>query len=156
MDKYIGTKVIEAEPAIKKGKVVYGVNDPIPKTMEQVEEGYRVRYEDGYVSWSPKNVFEKAYMKIIPNHNLKTSISISQEMVDGFIKKVKCTTLGNKTTLVTVVLVNGFEMIEASTCVDPDNYSEEIGKEICLDRIKNRIWEFLGFMLQTGVNGIKF
>jgi len=31
------------------------------KTMEPVEEGYKVVYEDGYESWSPKDVFEKAY-----------------------------------------------------------------------------------------------
>lgn len=35
--------------------------DAIPKTMEPVEEGYKVVYEDGYESWSPKDVFEKAY-----------------------------------------------------------------------------------------------
>ena len=25
------------------------------------EDGYKVVYEDGYESWSPKDVFEKAY-----------------------------------------------------------------------------------------------
>lgn len=44
MKKYIGTKVIMAEPQEKDGK-----------------EGYKVQYEDGYVSWSPKDVFERAY-----------------------------------------------------------------------------------------------
>ena len=134
MEKYIGTKIIEAEP---------------------VEEGYRVKYQDGYVSWSPKDVFEKAYLKIIPNPNLKTDISISQQMVDDFIKEVHTTTIGNKTTLVRVVLVNGFELIEASACVDKENYSEEIGAEICLGKIKDKVWAYLGFLLQTGANGIK-
>lgn len=27
---------------------------------EETEQGYHVRYEDGYESWSPKDVFEKA------------------------------------------------------------------------------------------------
>lgn len=44
MKKYIGTKIIKAEPE-----------------MEEGVEGYKVVYEDGYVSWSPKDVFEKAY-----------------------------------------------------------------------------------------------
>jgi len=44
MRKYIGTKLIEAEPMQKDGK-----------------DGYRVKYEDGYESWSPADVFEKAY-----------------------------------------------------------------------------------------------
>lgn len=66
MKKYIGTKIIEAEPAYRcmdgSGKVVITTrpeeafpNYPI------VEDGYRVRYPDGYVSWSPKAVFEEAY-----------------------------------------------------------------------------------------------
>ncbi|MFG6386178.1 MAG: DUF2829 domain-containing protein [Muribaculaceae bacterium] len=61
MKKYIGTKVVTATPAIRKGGKVYLPTDEIPKSMEPVEEGYKVIYEDGYESWSPKDVFEKAY-----------------------------------------------------------------------------------------------
>lgn len=61
MKQYIGIKIIKAVPAIKKGGKVYGEGSPIPKTMEKSEEGYKVIYEDGYESWSPKDVFEKAY-----------------------------------------------------------------------------------------------
>ena len=64
MEKYIGTKIIHAEPAIKKGGKVYMVTDAIPRTMEPVQEGYKVVYEDGYESFSPKDVFEKAYRHI--------------------------------------------------------------------------------------------
>lgn len=28
---------------------------------ESTQDGYNVEYEDGYTSWSPKEVFEKAY-----------------------------------------------------------------------------------------------
>lgn len=61
MDKYIGTKIIEAVPAIRKGGKVYEEGWPIPKSMDPTEEGYKVRYPDGYESWSPKDVFEEAY-----------------------------------------------------------------------------------------------
>ena len=61
MKTYIGTKTIKATPAIRKGGKVYLPGDQIPRTMEPVEEGYKVVYEDGYESWSPKDVFEKAY-----------------------------------------------------------------------------------------------
>ena len=27
-------------------------------------DGYKVVYEDGYISWSPKDVFEKAYKEV--------------------------------------------------------------------------------------------
>lgn len=61
MQKYIGTKIIEAVPAIRKGGKVYEEGWPIPKSMGPTEEGYKVRYPDGYESWSPKDVFEEAY-----------------------------------------------------------------------------------------------
>lgn len=138
MDKYIDTKIIAAE-----------------RQMHDSKEGYKVVYPDGYESWSPKDAFEKAYLKIIPNRTLKSSVSISQQMVDDFIQSINVDTLGTKTTVVQTILVNGFEITETCACVDPDNYSEEIGKEICLDKIKDMIWAYLGFLLQTGVNGIK-
>jgi hypothetical protein len=42
---YYGTKRVEAWPQEKDGK-----------------PGYAVQYADGYISWSPKVVFEAAYM----------------------------------------------------------------------------------------------
>lgn len=97
---------------------------------------------------------QKNLLKIIPNPRLtKTDISISQEMVNNFIKDVKVSTIGDKTTLVRVTLVNGFEIIESSACVDKENYSEKIGGEVCLDKIKDKVWMLLGFLLQTAVGG---
>ena len=121
---------------------------------DEEKEGYMVTYPDGYVSWSSKEVFENAYMKIHPNPKLPSAISVGPQMVDDFIKEVHTSTIGDKTTLVRVVLNNGFEIIEASACVDPDNYSEEIGREICLEKIKDKVWGYLGFLLQSGVGGL--
>lgn len=64
MKTYIGTKIIEAIPAIRTGGKVYDENELIPRSMELVEEGYKVRYQDGYESFSPKDVFEEAYRPI--------------------------------------------------------------------------------------------
>lgn len=138
MKNYMGFKLIKAEPMEKDGKA-----------------GYRVVYADGYESWSPADVFEKAYMEVTGNDALKSKVSISQQMVDDFIKGVEVQTIGDKTTLVHVTLANGFTITEASSCVDPENYSVEIGAEICMEHIKNKVWELLGFLLQTAVNGVK-
>ena len=61
MQKYIGTKIVEAEPAIRKGGKVYGKDWPLPDILEPEEDGYKVFYPDGYESFSPKDVFEEAY-----------------------------------------------------------------------------------------------
>lgn len=52
--KYYGTKLIEAWPQSQEDK-----------DSGKVKEGYAVKYEDGYISWSPKEVFEKAYQPLI-------------------------------------------------------------------------------------------
>jgi hypothetical protein len=47
MKQYIGVKWIKATPLDKDG-----------------QPGYEVEYEGGYRSWSPKDVFEKAYWEV--------------------------------------------------------------------------------------------
>lgn len=55
------------------------------------------------------------------------------------------------TTIVVAILPNNFIIVESSGCVNPDNYSEEIGKNICLDKIKKKIWELEGYALQDRI-----
>ena len=155
MKTYIGTKIIEAIPAIRKGGKVYDANELIPRSMEPVEEGYKVRYSDGYESFSPKDVFERFYLELTVNPELRTKKpSISQKMVDDFIVAQEVSTLGDKVTVVRATLRNGFELVESSACVSPENYDEKMGAEICMEKIKDKVWFLLGFLLQTGVNGL--
>lgn len=144
---YIGCKQVEAWPQEKDGQA-----------------GYGVKYPDGYVSWSPKDVFERAYLPMgeknspfgtMPFVPIANADTITQRMVDAFIREIESWSSNHKTTIVSATLVNGFEIVEASSCVDPANYSHEIGKEICLQRIKSRVWQLLGFLLQTARNGVK-
>ena len=58
-------------------------------------------------------------------------------------------------TVVTVRMRNGFTLRESTTCVDPKNYDERIGVEICLKRIEEKIWWLLGYELQNGLSDIK-
>jgi hypothetical protein len=59
---YIGVKVIEAAP-MSLGEYNNKYNKVVPIT--DGEEGYVVMYPDGYISWSPKKVFESAYREIL-------------------------------------------------------------------------------------------
>jgi hypothetical protein len=155
MKKYIGTKLIEAEKAYRvDGKVVTLAEDRVPCGSE-VERGYKVRYADGYESFSPAEVFERAYLPLEVNGMLKTAApSISAEMVERFIDHHETVTMGGKTTVVRAVLKNGFEIVESSSCVSAENYDEKLGEGICMERIRNKIWELLGFLLQTAVGGV--
>ena len=60
MKKYIGTKMIEAGEMNRGDYNEYrGWTAPADENPE--DEGYLVRYSDGYESWSPKKQFEEAY-----------------------------------------------------------------------------------------------
>lgn len=131
---YIGVKRIEAYPEDRDGK-----------------PGYAVIYPDDYKSWSPKDVFEAAYFPI------EKANSLTPNDIDNMFDagKVFITTIGEKTTLVHVVLPTGFEMVEASACVGPRNYSEEYGAEICMEKVRDRLWNLMGFVLQWAHKGLK-
>lgn len=78
MKQYIGTKLIEAEPAYRcmdeRGNVAIALSRrEALRCYPTVEEGYRVRYQDGYESWSPRGVFEEAYR---PTDHLSFGLAI--------------------------------------------------------------------------------
>lgn len=51
-------------------------------------------------------------------------------------------------TVAKVELPNGFIILETSLCIDPKKYSFEMGKDICEEKIRNKMWELYGFFLQ--------
>lgn len=63
MKKYIGTKQIEAEPMTMGEAYRWGLLHAgrVPSESEKSKDGYYVRYENGYDSWSPADVFEQSY-----------------------------------------------------------------------------------------------
>ena len=64
MPRYIGTKLVQAKP-MSRGEYNAYRGWPIPCDEDQTAKGYLVRYQlDGYESWSPKEVFEKAYRQV--------------------------------------------------------------------------------------------
>ena len=60
MKQYIGTKMIHARPMTRGAYNEYR-GWTIPADENPEDDGYLVRYPDGYESWSPKAVFEAAY-----------------------------------------------------------------------------------------------
>lgn len=73
MNKYIGVKIIEAEPmtADEAGEILHRPIDV--SNADKEGNGYLVKYPDGYVSWSPKNAFEEAYRRV---NNLTFGLAI--------------------------------------------------------------------------------
>lgn len=114
-------------------------------------QGYGVRNQDGYESWSPRDVFEAAYLPMGKDND---GSRVTEAMVDDFIVGYESAKWGDSTTVVQARLRNGFTVVESSACVDPANYDHEYGVAICKERIKPRVWELLGFLLASSRNGI--
>ena len=77
--------------------------------------------------------------------------TVTQEDVDNYIANIEVYSASEKTTIVRATLINGFEIVESSSCVDKENYNEKIGAEMCIKKIKSKVFEFLGFMLQDSL-----
>jgi len=152
MDKFIGVKLVEAKP-LSLGDYNLLKGWTIPENEDPETPGYLVRYGDGYVSWCPKAVFEKSNLPIQGTAN-----KIHPGDVETMISHCGVTSLGGedgmaKVTVVVCTLANGFTITESSSCVDPANYDEQVGYDICMDKIKDKVWFLLGFLLQSAVYG---
>lgn len=161
MKKYIGFKMIEAEGAYRHledmgtlGVETYyllfkDIKSGFCLDTKYWISGYQVTYPDGYISWSPKEVFEKAYMEVGENN------TIVETNVNDFVKEIEYEQWGEKTTIAHATLANGFTITESSSCVDPENFNMDIGSSICREKIYSQVWNHLGFLLQSAKYGIK-
>lgn len=147
---YLGVKLIKARKAwrINGSAIVYDMNRMVQHD-DVVDEGYEVEYPDGYKSFSPKDVFEKAYYMILsPN-------KIQEDDVLNFIKEGYSLRLGEKTTVVCDTTLTGFDTVGIAACVDPSTYDHDMGCGVARRDIKDKIWGHLGFVLQWAINGLK-
>ena len=80
--------------------------------------------------------------------------TITQEYIDDIISDsdIDVYTVFDKCTIVACRLPNGFVIVESSACVDPKNYDEKLGFDICMNKIKDKVWELEGYILQETLN----
>ena len=145
--KAIGIKMVDlipmlAKEAIEKG---YKVNNSNPDDI-----GYEVTYPDGYKSWCPKSVADKAYYKIQDGNGEK----LYREDINNFIAFSELTKVGTKTTNITLTTITGFEVNGQASCVKPKNHDLQIGGQIARPNAEDLIWFGLGFVLQWAKYGL--
>lgn len=149
MAKFIEVKMIEAVPmtAREANDKGYRIGN---HSFE--EDGYEVTYPEGYKSWTPKDVADAAYYPLSENSD---GTKILKEDVENFITDVEVMKVGEKTTIVNAHTLTGFDTVHHSSCVDPKNYSEEIGKQYAMEEVVSDLWGHLGFVLQWAKYGLK-
>lgn len=146
--KAIGIKMVELQPMTARE-----ANDKGHRIGNHSfeEEGYEVTYPDGYKSWTPKDVADAAYYPLSENND---GTKILKEDVENFITNVEVMKVGEKTTIVNAHTLTGFDTVRHSSCVDPKNYSEELGKQYAMEEVVNDLWAHLGFVFQWAKYGL--
>lgn len=61
-EAYIGSKIVLGVELDECSFLKHFRGEDV--TNRETRPGYKVTYPDGYVSWSPKEVFENAYRKV--------------------------------------------------------------------------------------------
>lgn len=176
MQKYIGTKTINAKPMTRKE-----YNDlrgwSVPKDENPADEGYLVEYIDGgqanhpdysgYLSWSPKEVFERAYQSqpVISEYSADDVVTedmikarglsarrVSLDELHDSIKSVEIvrhrSESGSILRFAILSLDNGFTVTgRPSVAASPENDYDTVGVKVAVQNAVFELWPFLGFKL---------
>lgn len=90
----------------------------------------------------------------------RTKNTVTQSVIDELMEScdIAVTTAFDKCTIVACKLPNGFVIVESSSCVDPANYDEDMGVDICMKNIERKLWELEGYLLQNKLyfDGVSF
>lgn len=96
MPRYVGTKTLFAMPMTRGDYNAYRGWE-MPANEDPTDAGYLVEYEDGgkandsrhagYISWSPKDVFERTY-KPVPT-DYRDRVRLERERVAGDLQKLE-------------------------------------------------------------------
>ena len=151
--KAIGVKMVDLQPmdaytALDKG---YKIGNGYDKDCENMK-GYEVTYPDGYKSWCPEHIADKAYFKLSGGND---GSKILMQNVEDFIKSEGNTKVGTKTTNVTITTITDFEINGQASCVDANQFDIDLGAKAARPRAIDQLWAHLGFVLQWAKNGIK-
>lgn len=149
MKNYLRVHLVQAEP-MTRGEYNKFRGWEIPANENPDDPGYLVVYPDGYRSWCPKASFEKQGFEI------QRDDKITPEDVAEFVTRggVRFQKIGEKTTLVSRRYSTGIEDFDTSSCVDPANFNLEIGAKIASEKLDDRVWMFLGWLLAWAKNGV--
>ena len=179
---YEGTKRLHATP-MNRGDYNAYRGWQVPADENPADEGYLVEYVDGgkpndsrhagYISWSPKDVFERTYdaaPAVLPvvdpgQDSLEREIQanadaaprwaqgqaprVTMDMVNAQIVGETYTVLpSGRVTVCELTLANGFTVRGESAVVFIENNVPETGREIARKNAVDQIWQLLGFRLR--------
>lgn len=77
---------------------------------------------------------------------------VTNQSIDARIDKVEYHRIPNSTlTICVITMVNGFTVTGESACVDPANFSLEMGQEIAYENAFEKLWPLEGYLLKERI-----
>ena len=140
---------------VKLTTSIFGYEAGQTCTVEDINENLNYvsyKFDDNHYGVMDINTFKKCFEKYEePKHEVV--LAVDSEYVDWLIENsaISVATAHGKCTVVTCQLPNGFVIVESSSCVDPKNYDKELGVEICMNRIIDKIYELEAYHLQQTI-----
>ena len=108
-------------------------------------DAIELSHDDGNVEYTytvSDDIFDEYFEKAEDNFGWDIDDEDFAHIAEILSKSKFCvTSMFGKCTVVACQLPNGFVIVESSSCVDPENYDEEIGTEICMNRIRDKVVE---------------
>lgn len=156
MKNYIGTKIINAKPMDRAAYNTFR-GWTLPADEDGADAGYLVEYTDGgkpntsayegYVSWSPADVFERSYRPTTaPSAHPAPTVTL--QGIRDKIKSATYTLLPNsRTTVCQLTMENGFTIEGQSACVSLLTYNRALGEKYAYEDALSNIWKFEGYLL---------
>lgn len=139
-DKLVVTKTIAS--FLKEGDIV--------EVRSISEDGViSFAFGDGFMHMGIMNTAEcESHFKKVEEE--EEALAITEEYINEIMEhsEFDVHTVFDKCTVVTCRLPNGFVISDYATCVNPEDYDEDMGVDICSERIKNKIWELEAYRLQ--------
>lgn len=141
-DKLIVVKKVA--PFLNEGDVV--------KVTNVTDDGIiSFAFGEGLMHMGVMNTAEcESHFEKVEEKNVAVAPTINEEYIAEIMEnsEFEVHTAFDKCTVVSCRLPNGFVITEYSACVSPENYDEDMGVEICVNKIKNKVWELEGYRLQ--------
>ena len=153
-ERYIEIRLIEATPVIKVGDAIMQTREDVPKDkLNELEYGYVVKRPCGKTHWFKEDEFNANHIFVDSDDiQEKNSNGTCQGAENEFIAETNHRKMADRTLVVWARLQNGEELVETYAWPTPEEYDEREGLTICMGRIKKRVAELLGFLLQTAVS----
>lgn len=81
-----------------------------------------------------------------------TAPRLTPSDIDALIRQARYHVFaGTTVTVCCITLANGFTVVGDSACASPENFDEEIGREIAFNNARDNIWALAGYALRENL-----